>query len=220
VDGGYVRRRRRASGGRSIYFIIIQPIVIGTYCTLCLLAALAMLIMIPFTLDELVAMGQYLAQAHRRGEPMLRVFFRGGASPGGGTDQQAEFGTPLRQMWRSAARGVNVPWTLLGSAALGIGLMFTRLVFNTHPPMAYSDHLIGALILTVAVISMAEVGRALRFINVALGLWLIAGPWLLPGASTVASWAEVAVGITVIALSLPRGRRSGEHYGTWDNYIL
>ncbi|MGH6886603.1 MAG: vitamin K epoxide reductase family protein, partial [Geminicoccales bacterium] len=29
----------------SIYFIIIQPIVIGTYCTLCLLAALAMLIM-------------------------------------------------------------------------------------------------------------------------------------------------------------------------------
>jgi SPW repeat len=126
----------------------------------------------------------------------------------------------VRQMWRSAARGVNVPWTLLGSAALGIWLMFTRLVFNAHPPMAYSDHLIGALILTVAVISMAEVGRALRFINVAFGLWLIAGPWLLAGASTVASWAEVAVGIPVIALSLPRGRRSGEHYGTWDNYIV
>jgi uncharacterized membrane protein len=65
-------------GAVSIYFIIIQPIVIGTYCTLCLLAASAMLIMIPFTLDELVAMGQYLAQAHRRGQPMLRVFFRVG----------------------------------------------------------------------------------------------------------------------------------------------
>jgi hypothetical protein len=43
-------------GGVSIFFIIIQPIMIGTYCTLCLIAALAMLIMIPLTLDEVVAM--------------------------------------------------------------------------------------------------------------------------------------------------------------------
>jgi hypothetical protein len=68
----------------SIYFIIIQPIVIGTYCSLCLLAALAMVIMIPYALDELVAMGQYLVQSHRRGESLLRIFFRGGASPGSG----------------------------------------------------------------------------------------------------------------------------------------
>ena len=43
-------------GGVSIFFIIIQPLVIGTYCTLCLIAALAMLIMIPLSLDEVVAM--------------------------------------------------------------------------------------------------------------------------------------------------------------------
>jgi uncharacterized membrane protein len=39
-------------GGVSIFFIIIQPIVIGTYCTLCLMAGVAMLLMIPLTLDE------------------------------------------------------------------------------------------------------------------------------------------------------------------------
>ncbi|MEX2496639.1 MAG: NAD-dependent epimerase/dehydratase family protein, partial [Woeseia sp.] len=39
----------------SIYFIIIQPIVIGTYCTICLITALGMLLMIPLSLDELVA---------------------------------------------------------------------------------------------------------------------------------------------------------------------
>ena len=49
--------------------------------------------------------------------------------------------------------------------------MFTRLVFGTEPPMADSDHLIGALIVTVFISAMAEVGRLLRFINVALGLW-------------------------------------------------
>ena len=34
-------------GGVSIFFIIIQPIAIGTWCTLCLLGALAMVAMIP-----------------------------------------------------------------------------------------------------------------------------------------------------------------------------
>jgi nucleoside-diphosphate-sugar epimerase/uncharacterized membrane protein len=207
-------------GAVSIYFIVIQPIVIGTYCTPCLIAALAMLIMIPFTLDELVAMGQYLAQAHRRGERLLRVFFQGGASPGSGKDQNAGFDTSLTQMLWSAARGVNVPWTLLASAALGVWLMCTRLIFASQPPMANSDHLVGALIVTVAVMAMAEVGRALRFINVAFGLWLIAAPWLLSGASPIASWAGVVVGVAVIALSLPRGRRSREHYGGWDCYIV
>src|SRR3546814_21148072 len=34
-------------GGVSIFFIMIQPVVIGTYCTLCLIAAAAMLVLIP-----------------------------------------------------------------------------------------------------------------------------------------------------------------------------
>ncbi len=60
--------------------------------------------------------------------------------------------------------------------------MFSRLIFGTAPPMAESDHLVGALIITVAVMAMAEVvARALRLINVAFGLWLIAAPWLLSG---------------------------------------
>jgi hypothetical protein len=43
--------------------------------------------------------------------------------------------------------------------------MFSRLVFGSIPPLANSDHLVGALVITVAVIAMAEVGRALRFLN-------------------------------------------------------
>jgi hypothetical protein len=86
--------------------------------------------------------------------------------------------------------------------------------------MAHSDHLVGALIVTVAVMAMAEVGRTLRFINVVFGLWLVVGPWVLEGASTFASWVGVATGIAVITLSLPRGTRSREHYGSWDRYVV
>jgi len=96
----------------------------------------------------------------------------------------------------------------------------SRLISGTVPPMADSDHLVGALIITVAVIAMAEVGRALRFINVLLGLWLIAAPWLAFDAGTVASWASVMVGAAVILLNLSRGSRSDEHYGSWDRYIV
>jgi len=204
----------------SIYFIIIQPIMIGTWCTLCLAAAFAMLVMIPYTLDELVAMGQFLVQSHRRGEPFWRTFFTGGASPGSGQDQHAGFDAPLAKSIASALRGVNLPWTLVASAVLGAILMFTRLLFGTEPPLAHSDHLVGALIITMAVMAMAEVGRLLRFINVAFGLWLIAAPWVLDGGSAVGSAAGVAIGIAVVLLSLPRGRRSAEHYGSWDRLVL
>jgi nucleoside-diphosphate-sugar epimerase len=204
----------------SIYFIIIQPIVIGTYCSLCLLAALAMVIMIPYALDELVAMGQYLAQSYRRGEPLLRTFFMGGASPGSGQDEWPDFGAGWSAMVGSAVRGVTIPWTLIASAVLGVWLMFSRLIFGTAPPLADNDHLVGAMVVTVAVIAMGEVGRALRFVNVLFGVWLIAAPWLLAGGSMVAAWAGVAAGVALIALTLPRGRRSSEHYGSWDQYVV
>ena len=192
----------------SIYFIIIQPIVIGTWCTLCLRAGIAMLVMIPYTLDELVAMGQFLAQSVRRGEPLWRTFFRGAAQPDGGVDDRPDFDAPLSAATRSATRGVTVFWILVASAGLGAWLMFSRVVFGTKPPMADSDHLVGALIVTVAVIAMAEVARPLRFVNVVFGLWLVMAPWLLAGAATLAAWAGVMVGLAVIALSLPRGPRS------------
>ncbi len=205
----------------SIYFIIIQPIVIGTYCTLCLLAAFAMLIMIPYSLDELVAMGQFLVQNTRRGRPFWRSFFMGDALPGSGKDEKRPgFDLPPRPLVSDAVRGVTVSWTLVASGVLGIWLMFSRLVFGSEPPMADSDHLVGALILTVAVIAMAEVARPLRFINIAFGLWLIAAPWLLLGVDGAAVANSVVIGMVVIGLSLPRGSRSHEHYGGWDRYIV
>ena len=204
----------------SIYFIIIQPIVIGTWCALCFLAGIAMLIMIPYSLDELVAMGQFLAQSRRRGEPFWRTFFKGGAQPDVGRDDHPDFDAPLAEAARSAGRGVTMPWTLVASIPLGAWLMFTRLIFSTKPPMANNDHLVGALIVTTAVLAMAEVARPVRFLNVVFGSWLVAAPWVLGGATTLASWASVLVGLAVVGLSLPRGVRSKEHYGSWDRFVV
>ena len=208
-------------GGVSIFFIIIQPIVIGTYCTLCLIAALAMLIMIPLTLDEVVAMGQYMMRSVRQGRPFWRTFFQGAPDPMGGTDEETPgFSAPLASQVVAATRGVTVPWTLLASCGVGAWLMLSRLVVSTGATMANSNHLVGALVITVAVCAMAEVARPLRFINVPLGLWLMTAPWLLPVKTYAAAWNDVVSGLIIIALSLPRGRRSAEHYGAWDRYVV
>jgi hypothetical protein len=208
-------------GGVSIFFIIIQPIVIGTYCALCLLAALAMLIMIPLALDEVVAMGQYMQRSVREGRPFWRTFFQGGPESNGSTDKN-DPGFSARLMTQSVAavRGVTVPWTLAVSCLVGAWLMFSRLIFGTGGAITNNDHLVGALIITIAVCAMAEVARPLRFLNLLFGLWLIAAPWLLSGASPASSWNDVVAGLAVICLSLRRGRRSTEHYGSWDRFVV
>lgn len=203
----------------SVYFIIIQPIVIGTWSTPALIAALAMLVMIPFALDEVVAMGQFLYWAHCQGKPLIRTFFKGDAIDRGRDDESDALSTPAA-FWADARRGITLPWTLGASILIGAFLMLTRLAFGTSGAMANSDHVVGALAVTVAIIATAEVARAVRFINVLFGAWLVAAPWLLGGASTLASVVSVILGIALLGLSLPRGSRSAEHYAGWDRYII
>ncbi len=208
-------------GGVSIFFIIIQPIVIGTYCTLCLAAAVAMLIMIPLTLDEVVAMGQYMLRSVRGGRPFWRTFFQGGPEPIADTDDKDPgFSGPLAAQSAAAVRGVTVPWTLIACCVVGAWLMFSRLIFGTQGAVANSDHLVGALIITISVCATAEVARPLRSLNVPFGLWLLGAPWLLAGATTGAALNDAIAGLVAIGLSLPRGRRSKEHYGSWDRYVV
>lgn len=204
-------------GAVSIFFIIIQPIVIGTWCSLCLLAALAMVVMIPFTLDEVVASCQFLYEVYRRKLPFWKNFFQGGPMHGGKEEKdptQPEHYFDISDLTR------GVTWQLVACSLIGIWLMFTRLIFSTEPPMADSDHLIGSLVIVFSISAMAEVGRALRFINIPFGLWLTAAPWFLEGANSTASWMSIAAGIALVLLSLPRGRRSEEHYGSWDRFVV
>lgn len=97
-------------GGVSIFFIFIQPIVIGTYCTPCLIAALAMLVMIPLTIDELGAMMQYMARSVRAGRPLIRTFFKGGPDLGDAEKGKFEARRTTRGQSAAAVWGVTLPW--------------------------------------------------------------------------------------------------------------
>lgn len=203
----------------SIIFIIIQPIWIGTWCTLCLIAAAAMLIQIPYSLDELLATCQFLWRRKRAGERLLRVFFVGD------TDQGEPL-KPVREFERSPAEiardvisgGVNLPWNLAVSIVIGAWLMLTRLTLGADGGMANADHLIGALVVTVSVIACAEVARTTRFLNVVLGASLLITPFIYE-ASAAHLFASIVCGLALIALALRRGSMVGR-YADWGDYIL
>jgi SPW repeat-containing protein len=154
------------------------------------------------------------------GKPFWRTFWVGDTMEGGEKDHRTpRYGAPAEHMIPPAAWGVTAPWHLLLSVALGVWLMFSPAVFGTQGRAADSDHLVGALVLTIAVIVTAEVARAGRFINAFFGAWIMIAPWLLGGAPAMAKWNGVIVGAVLALLSLPRGKVR-ERYGSWDRYIV
>jgi uncharacterized membrane protein len=203
-------------GIASISLIILQPVAVGAWCTPCLLAALAMLVMIALTLDEVVAMGQFLVQARREGQALWQTFWLGGTLAEAGPDLGAV--RPDEVSAQAMVWGVALPWNLLVSAAVGLWLMASPAVLGTVGRAADSDNIVGALVVTVAFIALADVGRAARFLNVVFGAWFIAAPWLLSGGTTAAAWNDVAAGVALILLSLPRGHVR-ERYGSWQRFI-
>lgn len=214
-------------GITSIFFVIIQPIVIGTWSIVALIGAAAILIQIPYSLDELIATLQFMRRRVQAGSNGLTVFFRGdtdtmptgasGIGIGSGTavDEFAQApGVVLRNM---LGGGVNLPWNLGLSALIGLALLFTRLWPGVEGNLAHAHHVIGALVLTVVSIAAAEVARPVRWLNLPLGVGLMASPFVFVG-DTVAVLVSMAAGAALIALSIRRGQVR-ERYGSWDKVI-
>ncbi|MGP9800259.1 vitamin K epoxide reductase family protein [Rheinheimera sp. NSM] len=203
----------------SITFIIIQPIVLDTWCTLCLIAATAMLLQIPFSLDELIATCQFLNRRRRQGRAVLQVFFTGDTDEDDGRRTADNFQqSPLQLLSCIFSGGVRWCPGLISCAVIGILFMFSRVLAGVEGAMADSHHLLGALIATISVIAMAEVARALRFINLFLALALMICAMVIP-ANTTGIIATLIGAVAVIAASIPRGPTNND-YGRWSRLIV
>ena len=199
----------------SVVLIMLQPIIIGEWCAACLLSALFMLIMVALSFDEVIAMLQFLMQTRRAGKSVWRAFWLGGDALGDNlTPQRPQTDHPRQMFW-----GVTVPWNLLVSALLGAWLMAAPAVFQTQGRTAHSDHILGALVVTVAIIAFAEVVRAARFINIALALGIIVLPWVFGGATVASSLNDLIIGVLIIMLSIPPGKIKNT-YDNWNALIV
>jgi hypothetical protein len=205
-----------------IFLVISQPVVVGHWCTFCLMAAAVMLPMIPLEVDEVIAMGQFMVQAKRKGLRLSRVFWLGGDVEGEGDDKRTPQLKNLPEQPRavlvSSIWGMSFPWTLVASALLGGALMFTPFVFGMESRAADTDHVGGALILTMATLAMGEPIRLVRYLNVPLGAWVAIAPWFIATATFEAAGMSSILGFAAILMAFPAGRIQ-ERYGLWQRFI-
>jgi hypothetical protein len=205
-----------------IFLVISQPLLVGEWCTFCLLAAAIMLPMIPLETDEVIAMGQHMVQSKRKGESLWNVFWKGGSPEESTEDKRspdlATFSENPGTVLTASIWGMTFPLTLALSAVLGIWMMLSPAVFGVGKPASDLNHLIGALIVVFSVIAMGEPVRLVRYFNVLLGLGVAVAVWFIGTTPAVFQINSVLVGIFVALLGLPRGHIV-ESFGSWDKYV-
>ena len=207
----------------SIFFIIIQPLVIGTWSTIALIGAAAVLVQIPYSLDELLATVQFLRRRVKAGQNWLRVLFKGGTDEMPKTSNAGvvadEFDqSPAGVIKHMLGGGVSLPWNLALAALIGVSLLFTRMTLGADGSLANAHHVVGSLVLTVVSIAAAEVARPVRYLNIPLAAALMAASFMF-GADMVTTAVGLILGTALVALSIRRGPVR-ERYGNWNRWIV
>ncbi len=197
----------------SIILIILQPVVVGAWCSWCLATAVCMLIMILLTGGELVAVVQYLRETKQKGGQLWQVFWKGGELP-----KTALHAKP-RERKGVQAWGFTFPANLVATTLCGIWLMASPELLGIHGGTATSNYILGPLVTTFSVIAFTEVFRSARFLLVILGAGLLIAPWLAADSVAVGMANNLVVGGAIIALCFRKGKVR-ERYGIWEKWMV
>lgn len=189
----------------SILLIISQPILVGYWCLWCLLIAAMMLCMIAFAVDEVVAAIQFLRKTRRESPQAFRhTFWHGGAlnDPLHVTSEEI---IDENQSLKGLFRGIFISPALMLSFLIGCTLLIISTIRGINDTVAYTEDIIGPLVITVSVIAAAEIIRPVRYINILFGLILCILPFF------VDTFAERRIeifiaGALLILSSLPERR--------------
>ncbi len=188
----------------SILLITLQPLVVHAWCTVCLATALAMLLMIMLTIDEVCASLQLLRKCKREGMNLKKVFWEGASC--GKEDlslHKVTLSSPWRALCKESVRGCGMPWNLALSALIGVIFMLWPSWGSFSGVLADADHVIGALIIVFSVVSMAEVIRGARFVLWPLAI-LIVSTAVVSGEGSLL-WKHLVVALLLSLLALKRG---------------
>jgi len=207
------------AGFVSILLIMLQPLIVGYWCSWCLFTAICMLIMIALTLDEVVAVCQYMASVVHTKQHFWKIFWKGGHYEEGALDERSP---PLNVSFvknvHAMLWGVSFPWHLLISILLGGTLMFAPTYMTVSRYLSPSDYVVGALVATFSFIALAEVLRSVRFFNIILGVFIFIYALVFLNSENSHYIFHIIWSLILIAISIPKGRIK-ESYGNWDRFI-
>lgn len=193
------------TGVTSITLVMLQPIAVNAWCTICLVTAFIMLVMVPPAVDEVVATVQFLRRSVKSGRPFWRTFWIGGE------DLNHNYVEP-----EIVARGSRI--NIVASTLIGTWLLFVPQLMELNGAVANNIYIIGALVITFAVIAFADVARLLRVLLLPLGAWLAVMSWLVGDESAQVKMILTSAGLALIFLSIPRGKVI-QHFGSFDPWV-
>lgn len=198
-----------------VFLVIAQPLIIGSWCTLCVAAAAIALPMIPLQCDEAAAAVQYLRAARSRGLPLLAALFNGGPIEGEEIREVVPInalGSRPKTVLRESLRGLSFSRMHTLALVLAVWLVISPSVFGSASDLAGLNHLLGASAAALLVIAFAELARTVRFAAACLGFAAAAGVFFTSG-SGAEYLNNLLAGSAILLFSLPRGRIT-ENYGT------
>ena len=187
----------------SVLLITLQPLVVGAYCFWCLLTALAMLFMIVFAADEVVATILFLRSVKRRGQDVTRAFWHGDLSY---ESHEEKENNGFRLFY-----GVSFSWNLILLSLIGFWMMFFQSTYFDPESIQAISATVGALTIAFSIIPFAEVLRPVRFVNTLLGIVFMILAFYSEGAGI---YYHLILGIAMILLSIPKGKIHYA-YGEW-----
>ena len=103
-------------------------------------------------------------------------------------------------------------WNQVVIVLIGLWVMASPDVMGYSGAERTNHHIVGPLIVSFGMIALAETTRATRWVNVALGLWLIVAPFVLSYDFLKSS----LLGMGVFGLSLLEGTRKEQLGGGWS----
>lgn len=206
-------------GIASALLILCQPILIDAWCLWCLVIAFFQLFIAMFSVDEIIAALDLLARGQKLGKDSWNILWNGGSEGWEAEPKEIEQMVPKKGPITEMLRGVSVPWSLSISLLMGICLMLLTKLFNysiNFPPEL--DYFFGAWIITVSILAMAEVARAVRWLNLLNALGILFVSWLVWRDPFVNQWDNfIFSALLVILILMPCPIK--EHYGDWEKHI-
>lgn len=201
----------------SIGLIILQPIVVGAWCSWCLATALGMLAMIILMSGEFVAVIQSLIESKRKGFSIAKCLSEGiPLSIRKKGVVRAEFGVKKGMGW---GRGISFPLNLVGTLVLGIWLIVTPSLLLTEHFLAQWQFILGPWIVFFSAVGFAEVFRVARIVNIGLGGLLFLASLFSVETSYIMKSHVMLISVLVIGLSWQKGKVTSS-YGSWNRWIF
>ncbi|MCC6127904.1 MAG: hypothetical protein IT584_01745 [Chlamydiae bacterium] len=147
---------------------------------------------------------QYLR--HSKEKPFFKLLFEGGKCPDATLDLRTpSLNRPLIDLMKAACLGVTLPWNLCLCVFLGIWLMVSPALLGMPEFLSDADHVMGALVIVVTMMSFSEITRRWRVGNVVLAALLLIGS--LSASFSVSMINQLLTCMAIGLLSLRSGPR-------------